>query len=231
MVCSLVPATLYRFRRVTRPARVRSSVGVEPSRRWLLPWLAVVCLGGCSLALSGPGDRDRRRAAGAAPRCDTGKGLVGLDGVLGAAVGIGALTAFGEDVPEVGVIAGLVSAAFIASAFRGNRVVDECRAAFAEHSADFERPRVARQPRPVEDQVPGDPDAPAPALPLAGGSVPASTTSADATPPIAMPPVQPPPVTTSPIAPPPASTPAPARPARPRPPASDPWAEFWKEVP
>ena len=179
-------------------------------------WALIATVSGCSLALSGP---DPERLANKPPRCDAGKGLVGLDGVLGGGFALASLSALGADAPEAAAVTALVAAAFIASAARGNGLVNDCREAVAKYEASpgpeladrkeipedpYEEPRPTR-PRPVE-WAPSA--APQPAQPPA---------------PTASPPVtQPPPVAHP-----------PARPARPAPPAAadEDWADFWTEVP
>jgi hypothetical protein len=84
---------------------------------------------GCSLSLSGP---DPQASVRDTPRCDTGKGAVALDGVMGAVFAVPALASFGDDQAELGVVLGLASVAYIASAVRGSGGVDACRAAAHE---------------------------------------------------------------------------------------------------
>ncbi len=185
----------------------------------MLVTLLVLMISGCSFALSQP---DPLRAAHVAPRCDTGKGLVALDWVLAGVAATVALAALGEGETELGAVSALTSAAFIASAARGNGVVNECRedfAVYSQYTAPAPEPEVARRPRaPVKPReprsfedpyaVPGDlparrivaPPATAPGVPQ---SVPAAA----------------PPVTPAKPAPPPA------------PAAADEWSEFWTEVP
>ena len=171
-------------------------------------WLcACVALAGCSLALTGP-KPDRRLSE--RPDCDTGKGNVVLDGLFGTGFGVGTLAAVADGSTSAGVVLGLFGAAFIASAVRGNTVVDECREAFASFDgldrAPMREDRVARRPR-VE------PAAEAPKV------VP---------PPVA---VAPPPAEERPPA---VTAPVPPRVAPSAPPAPKSaieWQEFWKEVP
>lgn len=177
-------------------------------------------LGGCALTLTAP---DRQRRLSETPKCDTGKGLVALDGLLGATLGVASLAALGEGEPEAAAITGLIGVAFIASAVRGNRVTNECRAAFDGYSPlvvdddGRERPR-GRRPRADVAAQPDDP------YRDTGGGPAVSGPAVSGTPAVAtQPPVATPPTTTEP----------PAAPARPRPPspADDPWSEFWTEVP
>ncbi|MBL9018831.1 MAG: hypothetical protein JNL83_31885 [Myxococcales bacterium] len=196
--------------------------------------LAVVVLSsGCSLALSGP---DPKRAPSDPPACDTGKGLVGLDGVVGGGLAIATLAFAANDEGAAALVSGLFATAFIGAAIRGNGEVNECREAMATYGArDVDRaidePRVAtkpaapsprRAPQPpsvMQPEQPGDPY---------GDEPPYQA-------PHVNPAVAPPPVT----APAPASPPAPAtRPTATPPPApplqaEEPqdWKDFWTEVP
>ena len=110
--------------------------------------LLIGSISGCSLALSTP---DPLRAAHVAPRCDTGKGLVALDWVLAGVMATVALSALSEDSGELAAASALTSAAFIASAARGNGVVNKCRedfATYSQYSAPAGNPDgVARRPR------------------------------------------------------------------------------------
>jgi hypothetical protein len=162
-----------------------------------------VALAGCSLALTGP-KPDRRPSE--RPDCDTGKGNVVLDGLFGTGFAVGTLAAAADGSTDAGVVLGLLGAAFIASAVRGNTVVDECREAFASYDGLQQAPmpedRVATRPRIARPVVvappPAEEEATVPTAPVA--------------PTVAPPPPPPPPT-------PPA-----------RKPASE-WQEFWKEVP
>jgi hypothetical protein len=73
----------------------------RPSR-WILPAVALA-LGGCALTLSGPAaDRPRDRV----PRCDTSKGLVATDAILGSVLGVAALAMLGEGAGEGALLSG-----------------------------------------------------------------------------------------------------------------------------
>jgi len=194
-------------------------VGVEHGLRRLTVWVLITMVSGCSLALSGP---NPERPANTVPRCDTGKGLVGLDGVIGGGFALASLSALGADAPEAAAVTALVAAAFIASAARGNGVVNDCREAIAKYEASpgpeladrreipedpYEEPRPAR-PRPVEWAPNAAPRPTQPPAPTAGPSI-----------------TQPPQVAQP-----------PARPAKPAPApaaaaADEDWADFWTEVP
>lgn len=108
----------------------------------MVSWIAVLGVlagstAGCSLSLSGP---DPQASVRDTPRCDTGKGAVALDGVMGAVLAVPALAAFGGDEAELGVVLGLASVAYIAAAVRGSGIVDECRAAVEAHDLAVNQP-------------------------------------------------------------------------------------------
>jgi hypothetical protein len=179
----------------------------------MLVLAAALALGGCSLALSGPGaDRPRDRA----PRCDTGKGLVVADSIVGSALGVAGLVALGEDLGSVALLPVGAGAAFVLAAINGNSSVNDCRAAMDAYDA--------RQ---------------APLSPVGRAARAQVVTPPPVTLPVTAPVVRTPPVVVPPPAPaPPAPSPAPApgpplaKPApSPSSPAPDPWAEFWKELP
>lgn len=183
----------------------------------------VVMTGACSLALSGP---DPLRASNVAPRCDTGKGLVALDWVAGAVLATIALGALEADAPEAAAVSALTAAAFVASATRGNGVVNSCREEVAAYSPSLGDPDedVARRPpvRKFEDPYAETSDPPA--RRIVRPSPPAAPRAATA------PPATAPPGST---APPPAKAPATA-PGTPVPAATrdaDEWSDFWTEVP
>jgi len=186
-----------------------------PSRGVAL--LAAALLGGCSLALSGPA-ANRPRAE--APRCDTGKGLIALDGLIAAGVGVGGLAAIGNDEAAVGGALLLLGAVFAGAAYRADGNVSECRAQFASYVKESTIPdepdRLSRRehvlPRPRI--APRVEPASAPAI--------APTTE----------PEPPPTALTTPSAPlPPPIKAAPPRPPPAKPEPQDDWSQFWREVP
>ena len=173
-------------------------------------WLSLVCVfaTGCSLALSGP---DPARPKNQAPQCDTGKGLVTIDALFATTLGVTAAALAGSSSSSTqgsAVVPVLFGAAFVASALRGNSVVNDCREAMAEyageeaHRPDVEEPPPRPQLASVKVKKPKPPPVPQP----------------------------PPPPPSSPS---PSSLPAPATGPAPQPAAasSDAWSEFWKEVP
>lgn len=217
--------------------------GVSPFARVVESWcrslavLALTSVTGCSLALSGPGaNRPRDRA----PQCDTGKGLVALDGVVGSVLATGALVAVTDDESSLALVSGLLAVAYLGAALRGNSNVNECRTALAAY--DGERHGEHDEERaPTRLSVRG-PASPAPA-PLPPGYVqPQTGGAASPPPPVVTPPVPPVAPPPPPPSPPPVATPtvAPQRPGPrttpnvPRKPAEEgpsDWRDFWKEIP
>lgn len=196
--------------------------------------LALTSVAGCSLALSGP---DSNRPKNRSPECDTGKGLVGLDGVVGSVFATSALVALTEDEQGIAAVTGLLAAAYIGAAIKGNTSVNECRSALAAYNTRTydpgpEEPEVATT-RPRQPSRPAEPR-PAP--------LPPEYTQPQS--PSARPPVAPPTVTPPAVAPPVAVAPPPTpvktpppwkdpKAARPAPAAEAPvdWRDFWTEVP
>ena len=198
------------------------------SWRRLISVLALTSVAGCSLALSGP---DANRPKSRAPECDTGKGPVALDGVVGSVLATAALVALSDNQQSVAVVTGLVAAAYLGAAFHGNSNVEECRSALAayntrSHEPAPEQPEVATAGmRPPSRPVVAEPGpAPLPPEYVQPQSPPT------ATPPRVAPPVvvAPPSIKTAP----PSKAPKTAGP-RPAPSADGPvdWHDFWTEVP
>lgn len=202
----------------------------------MLAVLALTSVTGCSLALSGP---DPRRPRNRTPQCDTGKGPVTLDAVMGSILATGTLVAISEDEGGAGLVTGLIAAAYLGAAFRGNSTVNDCRAAIAAYEAppsdpDRERPSFAAQedeprrrptvtPDPVYTQPrpapTGPPTAlpPPPAPPSAPTSVAPPSTPRGDTPP------------TAPPGNPTGAKPRQSPPAKAEEPTD--WRAFWTEVP
>jgi cell division septation protein DedD len=156
---------------------------------------------GCSLALDGP---DPNRPRNRAPECDTNKGRVALDAVVGggfAAVGFASLN---NNDNEAAGFTLVISGLYLLAALHGNNTVNACRQAVAEYNGQpmLDEPRVAVKP--AVARKPAPPPAPAP-QPEAAPSPPPAPEPATPTP-----------------------TPTP----KPTPkPADDPWSDFWKELP
>jgi hypothetical protein len=164
---------------------------------------------GCSLALSGPGPFE----SGKVPVCDTGKGLVVLDGTFGGLFSLSTLALLSADLGEAALVPGLIAAAFIGAATHGNSKVNAC----VEAMNDFQLTLEEQQPAPrrlPKKRRPGPSAKATPATP----AVAATPTSTPA-PPAAAP-------APAPAAPPPAAPPPAAPPV-----LASPWQDFWSEVP
>ena len=185
-----------------------------------------VCLGGCSIALSGP---DPARHPRTAPTCDTSKTLVKLDTAI--AVGLGAigLALTGGDQRGAGGGMLVTGALYAAAALRGNNVVDRCRASFEQYDHELAEPPIATNEDTRKFVAPRlaapPPRAPAPPPPAEPA---AEAHEAEAPPPPAAPrPSEDAFHTTVGQEPPARAARQVATPA----PAMSPWREFWREVP
>lgn len=203
---------------------------------------------GCSLTLSGPPPRVTGRTPRAALTCDTGKGLVAFDSIVGTAIGIGALNLLSSELPETAAVPAILSLAFLGAALRGNAVVNECRDAHEELRLELvaakekKKARGKKRAQPAPSEAAAQPGHSAPVAPVAPPAIAASARPpvAPAAPrPVAPAPAaapRPAPSPTAPAAPPAPPTAAPTKraPPAPAPPpdaAEDPWADFWTEVP
>ena len=195
---------------------------------------------GCAFSLSGP---DPDRPQGQAPQCDTGKGLVVLDGLVAATAGVIAVAVAGESEPGIALLSLSIGALYAGGAIRGNSNVNNCRAAMEGYES-YLASRSVVPPRGIaddgedgddgDDGEPREPRRP----PRASATVPSSRPAT--TVPAPMPAAS---ATTTPPAPPMSSAVAPAAegaatppptarpPAPPLPaPADDDWSAFWREV-
>lgn len=178
--------------------------------RWVL---AFILLSGCAFSISGPPpDRPRNQI----PQCDSGKGLVALDGLMATTAGIVAMAVVADDGGAAALLPLAIGAVYLGGAVHGNRAADECRVAMDE----FESSLAARdQIRAIDEQN----ERPRP-RPAAVDSQP--------TPPIPVRVVQAP----QPAPPaPPVQAPQQSQPKapvkQPPPPAKDDdWTDFWREV-
>jgi hypothetical protein len=181
--------------------------------RWVLP---IILVTGCAFSVQGPSpDRPRNQI----PKCDTGKGLVALDGVMAATAGVVALSLVANDLDAAALLPLGVGALYVAGAIHGSRAADACRAEID----NFEMSLASRDPMRVNDTTDEQPR-PRPAF-------------VDAPPQPPIPVVQPPPQQPLPSppqqAPQAAPQPAPAKPvAKPVPKSTpgDDWSDFWREV-
>jgi len=217
--------------------------------------IAALALGGCALTISGPAsDRPRHQR----PICDTSKGFVATDAILGSLMGTVALAALGAEAGEVALLPGAIGAGFILSAISGNGRANACRVAYTEYEAalrsrpspdeddtgavrraELRGPRAAVPP-PVApfDAAPGREPGPMSAMPPAAVAPPSATGRSPAPEAVPAPAGAPPAGAPTPGGPPAGAAPPPAAPARPPPrpappppPISDRWIEFWKELP
>jgi len=120
-------------------------------------------LTGCSFfSARGP---DPRRAPDEVPRCNPGRGSVGLDGTMAVLFGLGALVAVAENEDDVAAGVGLVSLAYAGAAYYGARSAKRCRDALAEYEDQDEHEDEIEDE--LEDEHPAvaapAPPAPAPA--------------------------------------------------------------------
>jgi len=212
---------------------------MEGMHRWLL---VMLLFSGCAFGISAP-DPDRPRNQ--MPRCDSGKGLVALDGAMAATAGLVALSLAGETEPAVALLPLSIGAIYAAGAIRGNRNANQCRAAMS----DFESYVAAREtmpasrspmpPTPYDDEPPPPPRSSRPSSVAEIGDAP-SDGLAPIQPAVQRPPAPAPvpPPSTAPVSPQPPAVAQPAPTAKPvgRPapapkqdPAND-WSEFWREV-
>ena len=94
--------------------------------RWLL---AIVLMSGCAFSISGPPpDRPRNQI----PKCDSGKGLVAIDGVMATASGLVALAVVSNDGGAAALLPLVIGAVYLGGAIHGSRAADECRVAMDE---------------------------------------------------------------------------------------------------
>jgi hypothetical protein len=195
---------------------------VRPVRSLATLLLLVVTLAapGCSFGLSGP---DPERPRDELPKCSTGKGAVFLDGLMATLLGVGGLAAVDDD-SSTGAALVATGALFAASAYRGNRVANECREAFDEYAQRVSpMPYIADRPatrpviaRPVVKKPVATPSAPA--MPDVQADVRVPEPAPQAEEPVAEPPQVPP-------------VPRPKAPPKPKPAGEDDWSAFWRETP
>ena len=179
--------------------------------RWVLP---IILVTGCAFSIQGPSpDRPRNQI----PKCDTGKGLVALDGVMATASGIVAMSLVANDLGAAALLPLAIGGIYIAGAVHGSRAADACRAEIDS----FESNLAARDTIRINDP---DDEQPRP-----------RPAAVDAQPPVPLPVAPPPPPPQPPI--PVVQAPAPQQPAAQKPaakpapaPKDDDWSDFWREV-
>jgi hypothetical protein len=196
----------------------------RPRTPGILLVTAALALGGCSLTLSGPSpSRPRDRP----PDCDTGKGFVASDAIVGSLLVFGSLIALANDAGSSALLPGAAGAGLVLSALSGNSKVNDCRAAIAKYDAatDDEPAPIARRPRARRARDPGaPPSAPSGVAPAPAPQQPVIMPRSPQPPqqPAPAPPQPPPPQPQPPVS-------APTQPSAPT--APDVWADFWRELP
>jgi hypothetical protein len=195
----------------------------------------LVCLGGCSIALSGP---DPARHPRTAPTCDTSKTLIKIDATM--AVGLGSIGLALISGNQGGSGGGMLvtGALYAAAALRGNNVVERCRASFEDYDHELAQAPIVDEdarkltfptPRLVAPRLVAPPATPAPPpRPVEAAAEPETHEQAEATPPPAAPPTGVDAFHTTVGQEPPARS---ARQVATPAPAMSPWREFWREVP
>lgn len=222
---------------------------MESMSRWLLAAVVLGCWG-CAFSLDGP---DPQRPRNRVPRCDTSKGLVGLDGVMATAFGVTTLAVAAEGEPAAALIPLGIGALYLGGAVAGNRAVDACRKALEDYDQSYDGERYAitdddedddkpviprGQPAGQASQPQRFPQQPPPyQTPYPPAGYPNAPASGYPPPTPAQPfPAQPQPPVVQPTQPPPPPQPAqqPPRQQRPAPAAAaddGDWSDFWREVP
>lgn len=189
--------------------------------------VVMLLISGCAFGIDGP---DPERPHSQIPRCDSGKGLVVLDGVMAATTGVVALSLVDTEEPAVALIPAALGALYIAGAVTGNRAANRCR----EAMTDFESYQASRDMMPGLDEdtglARGRPPV-GPGVPVHVPTAPASVATAPASPAPAPAPATPATAVPPPGPSGPAVTSPPSAPARaPAEPADDDWSAFWREV-
>lgn len=180
-------------------------------------------LTGCSLAIDAP---DPQRPRNEVPKCDTGKGAVGMDGLMTTILGVASLAAFANDESGTGLALGAMGGLFLASAVRGNTAANECRAAFTDYNLAYQQNLLRDDVRPtpvpvVAKQKPKPKPTPDVQAPV--------EVQAELDPPT--PPTVKPETYASPRPPPAAKKPVPQQPPAPKQADEDDWSDFWTEAP
>lgn len=180
--------------------------------RWVLP---IILVTGCAFSVQGPPpDRPRNQI----PKCDSGKGLVALDGVMATTSGVVAMAVVANDGGAAALLPLAIGVVYLAGAIHGNSAANECRAAMDEFETslaardtlrdlDHEDERPRPRPAAVDTQ-------PAPPIPVKQPPLPQPAPA-----PAPAPEQQPAPRPKAPVK------------QAPKPAADDDWGDFWREVP
>lgn len=113
---------------------------VSMPRPFLAALLASSVLAGCGYSLSGP---DPGRPRNRVPTCDTGKGLVALDGVMATGLGVMSLALVSADEPGAALLPLALGALYLGGAVKGNQATSKCREAIEQYSNSYERQMLA----------------------------------------------------------------------------------------
>src|SRR5687768_16400228 len=114
-------------------------------------WVAVLLLyAGCAFSIAGP---DPDRPSTQAPRCDTGKGLVVLDGLVAATSGVFAIAMVGGDEPALALLPVAIGALYAGGAVSGNNKANACRKEMDEYSSMIAARETLDRQRPRFEQV------------------------------------------------------------------------------
>ena len=168
------------------------------------------------------------------PKCDTGKGMVALDGVMAGVSGLVALSLAGETEPAVALLPLAIGSIYVAGAIRGNSNANKCRAAMGQ----WENYMIARETLPPGVDVANRQQMP-PMRPPAHQQPMGTAEPDEGPPPMVAPPAPGMAPVPAPVAAPAAQSqpaPPPARPPQgrpappPKPEPADDWSEFWREV-
>jgi hypothetical protein len=195
---------------------------MEGMHRWLL---VMLLFSGCAFSISGPEpDRPRHKM----PRCDTGKGLVALDGAMAAIAGVAAVSVASEE-PALALLPLALGSIYVGGAVRGNNNANKCRAAMGEYESYIAARETLASSPPSYVNAPIAPPGAEPVASHVDMQQPLAPPAMQAPPPAPVPPPS-----TAPIAAPPPARPA-AKPAgkpapAPRLVSAEQWGEFWREV-
>lgn len=210
----------------------------------LLLSLALPHITGCGALLRQP---PKTKDASESPWCSESRGGVIFDGFVAAGSGTAALVQFAEDSPEAGLLFGLLSTVFIASAVAGHSAASQCTNAKEAHNLWFQQQinLRAKEQEAVGSELGSEGVLAEPSRLEDAATATAATQAAAATPQTApteatQPPAQPSTQTVPEPAPRTPAREAPARPssqstrnapAWPRPILGEaPWGIFWREV-
>jgi hypothetical protein len=174
-----------------------------------LTCIVALAIGEAGCALIMQQEPREHRAPGEVPVCSTSQGGVILDSLLATVLGAGALVAFANDEPGVGIGLGAVTGVYTYSAVSGHRAAGACEDATREYRTEI----AARNETRVRPAAPAPAQPPGAQPPVEGPPAPPVEEAAPSEEPVAA---------------------AAAEQPRPEPPAPPPgprdWSDFWVEV-